>query len=161
MVEFNRSAYNVVKELIAKGETFEGAPMARKLQIPYTSFMRYVVRAKKELGVKSSKVAAATAKKKSGRAAGRGRDITQFQTIYDDNVKIPQLIEEGIEKHLRTADGTPAWLYDKEFREACGVPVSRWRRYADDYKHLQANARGDIVWAHPDIIQNIREMLLR
>jgi len=89
------------------------------------------------------------------------RTLDAFKMRYDDNVIIPRKIESGIEAHL-TDNGEPSWMRDREFREACGVPVSKWRRFADEYKHLQVKVPGDeIVWGHPKIIDEMRKAVQR
>ena len=98
-------------------------------------------------------------KGKSKVVSGGGLDAFRMQ--YDDSVIIPQAIEEGIEKYLTDKDGDPDWMKDKDFREACGIPVTKWRRYADDFKDYQAQKQGEIFWAHLDIIDEIRKALNR
>jgi hypothetical protein len=95
-------------------------------------------------------------KKKHGRKIKGGGGIEAFEKLYDDDVIIPEKIENGIEEFLYDEDGSPDWLYDAEFRELCGVSVSKWRRYADDYKHLQVPVKGDLIWAHPGIVDELR-----
>jgi len=86
--------------------------------------------------------------------------IDDFRARYDDSVIIPQLIQDGIEKYL-TLNGEPAWMIDRDFREACGVAITKWRRYADDFKHLQASKDGQTFWGHPNIIDEMRKALNR
>jgi hypothetical protein len=88
------------------------------------------------------------------------RTLDSFRQQYDDSLIIPAKIEEGIEKFLK--DGSePAWMRDFEFREACGVPVAKWRRYADDYKGLQVKVGSEIIWGHPDIVDEMRRAVAR
>jgi len=100
-------------------------------------------------------------KKKFTKKMRGGGGLEAFQKLYDDDLIIPQKIDEGIEKYLYNEDGEPDWLYDREFRELCGVSISKWRRYADDYKHLQVRVKEDLVWAHPGIIEELRRMVQR
>jgi len=82
--------------------------------------------------------------------------LEAFRNQYDDSIIVPKQIEEGIVKCLVEPDGTPSWMRDRDFREACGVGPGKWRRYADDYKHLQVTVRGEIIWGHPEIIDEMR-----
>lgn len=88
-----------------------------------------------------------------------GGGIEKFREIFDDSLIVPKKIEEGIKKHLINSRGEPDWMYDRDFREACGVSVSKWRRYADDFKHLQVKKDGLIIWGHPDIIEEMRRVI--
>lgn len=90
-----------------------------------------------------------------------GGGLTKFKELFDDSHIIPQKIEEGIQKHLVNSKGEPDWMYDRDFREACGVSVNKWRRYADEYKHLQVRKDSLVIWGHPDIIEDMRLILQR
>lgn len=94
-------------------------------------------------------------------AAPRTRTLDAFRKAYDDSIIIPERIEEGINRYLTEA-GEPSWMSDRDFREALGVPVGKWRRYADDYRHLQVTVPGGgIVWGHPEIIDEMRKAVTR
>lgn len=100
-------------------------------------------------------------RKKDRRRRKSGGGIDAFRMRYDNSVKIPTIIEDGIEKYLTNTKGEPDWMRDKDFREACGVPVTKWRRYAEDYKDYQVVANGEIIWGHPDIIDEMRKAVNR
>jgi len=96
----------------------------------------------------------------NGKPVKRG-SLTDFRMQFDDNVIVPQAIEENIAK-LVTSQGDPAYMRDAEFREQCGVSVSKWRRYADDYKHLQVRVPGgELFWGHPEIVDEMRKAVQR
>ena len=82
--------------------------------------------------------------------------IDSFRRQYDDAIIIPKQIKLGINSYLVEPDGTPSWMKDRDFREACGVGHGKWRRYADDFKHLQVKVQGEVIWGHPEIIQEMR-----
>jgi hypothetical protein len=85
--------------------------------------------------------------------------LDEFKNEFDLSVIVPRKIDEGIERYLRRPDGEPMYMFDWRFRELCKVPVTQWRRYADNYKYLQVkNKNGEL---HPDIIEEMKEVLLR
>ena len=91
-----------------------------------------------------------------------GGTLDEFKNEFDLSVIVPKKIEEGIEKYLRRPDGEPVYMFDWRFRELCKVSVTQWRRYADNYKYLQIkNKNGELIWGHPDIIEEMKEVLLR
>lgn len=84
--------------------------------------------------------------------------LDDFRANFDDGYIIPKKIEDGVEKHLRVK-GQPGYLEDSEFRQRCGVSVNKWRRFADQFKSLQVVKDGKIIWGHPEIIEQMREIL--
>ncbi len=84
--------------------------------------------------------------------------LNEFRSKYDDGYIIPKKIEEGIDKCLVIND-EPGYMEDKDFRIKCGVSIGKWRRYAEEYKHLQVRKDGVIIWGHPDIIDKMREII--
>ena len=82
--------------------------------------------------------------------------LDAFRNQYDFSVIVPKKIAAGVEKHLRNGNGEPSYLGDQAFREACEVPIGKWRRYADEFKHLQVPTADGIVWGHPEIIDMMR-----
>ena len=93
-------------------------------------------------------------KKMSTKCAAGGLDA--FRSQYDFSVIVPKKIAAGVERHLRNGNGEPSYLGDQAFREACEVPIGKWRRYADEFKHLQVPTADGIVWGHPEIIDMMR-----
>ena len=89
------------------------------------------------------------------------KGIEGFRNKFDDSVIIPKKIQEGIEKYLRDENGEPDYLHDRDFRELCDVSISKWRRYATEFKHLQVKKDGDIYWGHPEIIDEMRRAVQR
>ena len=87
-------------------------------------------------------------------------NLNHFRANFDDSVVIPGLIEDGIEKYL-VSNGEPAYMTDRKFREACGISITKWRRYADDFKYLQVSKNQEIYWGHPDIIDEMRKAVNR
>jgi len=86
------------------------------------------------------------------------RTLEVFKQTFDNSIIIPKKITEGIDKYLMV-DGEPSYMSDTEFREACGLVVTKWRRYADEFKHLQCKipGGGTVYWGHPDIIDEMRK----
>jgi hypothetical protein len=123
--------------------------VCKKLNLDESSGYKYVRQFKREL------LSAKISKFKGGGGLNR------FRELYDDSVIVPSKIEEGIEKFLVNDRGEPDWMYDNDFREACGIPHNKWRRYADDYKHLQVRKEKTIIWGHPDIINAMRMVIAR
>ena len=82
--------------------------------------------------------------------------LDAFRDQYDLSVIVPKQIAAGVEKYLRNGNGEPSYLGDQAFREACGGRIGKWRRYADEFKHLQVNTVDGIVWGHPEIIDMMR-----
>lgn len=91
----------------------------------------------------------------------KGLSLDEFREKYDDSILIPTAIEDGIEKYLKRPDGTPIVRSDKEFMDLCNVISGKWRRYAEEYKHLQVKKHGVLYWAHPDIIDEVRSAVNR
>lgn len=100
-------------------------------------------------------------KRRQKRLCVRNKGLAGFRKSFDKSIIVPNAIEEGIDKLLVTDEGEPDWMYDEEFREKCKVPVAGWRRYADQYKDLQVKVDGKIIWGHPDIIEQMREVIAR
>jgi hypothetical protein len=98
---------------------------------------------------------------KKTRTYNRKKGLGGFQEMFDKSVIIPTAIEEGIEKFLVTSEGEPDWMYDDEFREKCKVSITNWRRYANEFQELQVKVDGKVVWGHPDIIEEMREVTTR
>ena len=90
-----------------------------------------------------------------------GGGFEAFREKFDDSLIIPDKIKEGIKKFLVNGKGEPDCMYDQDFREACGIPPSKWRRYADDFKTLQVKKDNLIIWGHPEIIEQMRMVLQR
>lgn len=81
-----------------------------------------------------------------------------FRQLFDRSLIIPRKIREKIATHLKDR----GWDYDETFRQVCGVSSGDWRRFKDEFAHLQIKApNGRWVWGHPDIIDEMREIALR
>ena len=151
----NEYAYREVEKAFREDENFNKQKKADELGINPRTVYKIL---EKVRGKKNDRRSGSDRRKKRITQCG---DINEFRDQFDDSVIIPKLIEEGIEKYLTKPDGEPAWMTDKDFREACGVPHGKWRRYAEDYKHIQAK-KGDLhFWGHPDIIDEMRAALNR
>jgi hypothetical protein len=152
MAKLDKEKYNLVlNELKKNGKV--SAEFGLKHGIPHTSLYRHVKKAQIELGIKKIKVRKTRVQKQG---------LESFIDQFDDSVIIPRTIEEGVAAHLTNSAGEPCWMRDKEFRELCGVPIGRWRRYADEFKELQVTvAGGDTIWGHPDIIDEMRRAVQR
>ena len=81
------------------------------------------------------------------------RTLNEFKQKYDKSTIIPSKIREGIVTVL-----SRGWLYDAEFREACGVPPGNWRRFADDFSEYHTKRDGKIIWAMPEMIEQMEAM---
>lgn len=81
-----------------------------------------------------------------------------FRQLFDRSLIIPRKIREKIGSYLKDK----GWDYDETFRQVCGVSSGDWRRFKDEFAHLQIKApNGRWVWGHPDIIDEMREIALR
>jgi len=149
----NKDRYQLILEELKKSGKVTIA-FGRKHKIPQVSFYRLLHKAEKELGVGTQRVIKKRVIQKGG--------IDSFLNQYDDSVIIPKKIEAGVEKHLQDSSGDPCWMRDKDFREACGVGLGKWRRHADEYKELQVTVPGEgVIWGHPDIIDEMRRAVQR
>jgi len=93
------------------------------------------------------------------RKPDKGGTIDDFRRQYDDSVVVPNQIKAGIKKLVK--NGEPTYKTDQEFREICGVAPGKWRRYAEDFRHLQIKKDGLHWWGHPDIIEEMRKAVNR
>lgn len=159
-IERNVKAYNAVKKLVEKGKDFNDKEKALELGVHPRTVQKYAAKARKELNI-------ATVDRRIGKKDRRakkvlvGGTLDDFRNEFDDSVVIPNAIEEGIKKHLMKPDGTPLYMRDQDFREACDVGPGKWRRYAEDYKHLQVKKDSVIYWGHPEIIEELRKAVNR
>lgn len=81
----------------------------------------------------------------------RGKTLDCFRQQYDIKLRIRQ----GISTHLKSV-----YMTDQEFREACGVPSSEWRRYADEseFDGNRAKIRGVTYWASAKMVEQMKEI---
>ena len=134
-----------------------GTEAAKKLGLSRKTVESHIRKAK----ARGLFVAEGPAKKAAGPGRRGALGYEDFCNRYDDSKIIPSKIESGVELHLMK-NGEPAAMKEHEFREACGVPVGKWRRYAEAYAHLQIKVPGGLVyWAHPAIIDRLREVINR
>lgn len=82
-----------------------------------------------------------------------GKTLDDFRKQYDEAYKI----REGIKRHL-AAD---AYMTDPEFRDACGVHISRWRRYADEdeFRAYRIRVRSVLYWGSQSTIRAMRRII--
>lgn len=80
-----------------------------------------------------------------------------FRKLYDKSYIVPKTIQEKIDTYLKKH----GWEYDENFRVACGIKLNDWRRFRGDFSHLHVTVEGKIVWGHPDIIDEMRDIVLR
>lgn len=143
-----------IREIWEGDPKFPRGKTADKFGVHRRTIAKWIESFKKELT--NAKPNVNTKKAAPRKSFQRGGGIDNFLQKFDDSVIIPRAIQEGVEKYLTTADGSPDWMHDKDFREACGVPHAKWRRYADDFKYLQVK-KGDLhCWGHPDIVETMR-----
>lgn len=83
--------------------------------------------------------------------ARRGKSMDQFRQQFDVKLRIRQ----GIKKHL-----SGVYMTDQEFREACGIASSDWRRYADEieFDKFRAKIRGQILWASEKMLLEMKSI---
>ena len=160
MIQKNVKAYHAVKELVKNGKDFSHKEKASELGVHPRTIGKYVAKARRELNLQSIDRRVGKKDRRSKKAFVGGT-LQDFRDQFDDSVVIPSAIEQGIKKHLMRADGTPLYMRDQDFREACDVGPGKWRRYADDYKHLQVKKDGAIYWGHPEIIDELRKAVNR
>lgn len=84
-------------------------------------------------------------------AAKRGKSMDQFRQQFDVKLRIRQ----GVKKHLQSV-----YMSDQEFREACGVSSTEWRRYADEleFDSYRAKIRGQILWASAKMLVEMKSI---
>lgn len=156
----NTKAYEAVKELVKKGESFNSKEKADELGVHTRTIQKYALKARRELNISKADRRVGRKDRRKGKAVVGGT-LEDFRSQFDDSVVIPNAIEDGIKKHLTGKDGTPLYMRDQDFREACDVGSGKWRRYADDYKHLQVKKDSVIYWGHPDIMDALRKAVNR
>ena len=159
-VESNIKAYNAVKDLVRKGEKFNRENKAKELGVHFRTISKYIAKARKELGIVGEDRRSGKKDRRKSKSF-KGGTLDDFRNRFDDSVLIPNVIENGIKKYLTKGDGTPLYMKDQDFRESCDVGAGKWRRYAEDYKHLQVKKDGVIYWGHPDIVDDLRKAVNR
>ena len=152
------STYKKIFDLVKQRKEFNSREKAQELGVHLRTVQKYVSRAKVELGMEERRVGKKDRRKPK---AVRGGTLEDFRRHFDDSVVIPNAIENGINKYLKSKDGIPLYMRDQDFREACDVGPGKWRRFADDYKHLQVKKDGVIYWGHPEIIDKLRKAVNR
>jgi hypothetical protein len=158
-MNFNAKAYDEIKRLVKLGEEINSTEKAKEHGVHQRTIQKYAERAKKELGIAIERRVGKTDRRKP--KAFKGGTLEDFRSNFDDSVVIPGVIERGIKKYLTGGDGAPLYMRDQDFREVCNVGPGKWRRYADDYKHLQVKKDGVIYWGHPEIIDEMRKAVNR
>lgn len=80
-----------------------------------------------------------------------GKSLDVFRQQYDIRLRI----KEGIKKHL-----CDVYMTEQEFRDACGVSSTEWRKYADDLEFdvYHIRIRGHVMWAQPKMIERMKEI---
>ena len=159
-IESNINAYNKVRVLVKKGEEFNQKNKAKELGVHPRTIGKYISKARKELGIVDKDRRSGKKDRRKSKSF-KGGTLNDFRNRFDDSVLIPNVIEDGIKKYLTKLDGTPLYMRDQDFRESCDVGAGKWRRYAEDYKHLQVKKDGVIYWGHPDIVDDLRKAVNR
>ena len=100
------------------------------------------------LRVRGGKAAPVTA---SPALLKRGKSMAQFRQQFDVKLRIQQ----GVKKHLQGV-----YMPDQEFREACGVSTTEWRRYSEEseFDVYRAKIRGQILWAAPKMLLEMKSI---
>jgi hypothetical protein len=83
--------------------------------------------------------------------ARRGKSMDQFRQQFDVKLRIRQ----GVKKHLQSV-----YMTDQEFREACGVSTTEWRRYSEEieFDQFRAKIRGQIFWASAKMLSEMKSI---
>jgi hypothetical protein len=83
--------------------------------------------------------------------AKRGKSMDQFRQQFDVKLRIRQ----GVKKHLASV-----YMTDQEFREACGVSTTEWRRHSEEmeFDTFRAKIRGQILWAAPKMLVEMKSI---
>ena len=81
----------------------------------------------------------------------RGKSMDQFRQQFDVKLRIRQ----GVKKHLQGV-----YMTDQEFREACGISTTEWRRYSEEieFDTFRAKIRGQILWAAPKMLLEMKSI---
>jgi len=83
--------------------------------------------------------------------------LAGFRKLYDKSLIVPEKIKEKISTYLKEK----GWEHDEQFRQVCGIRQVDWRKYRDEFSHLQVRVDGRLIWGHPEIIDEMREVVLR
>ena len=80
-----------------------------------------------------------------------GNTLSVFRNQFDVRLKI----RKGIKRFL-----AGVYMTDQQFREACGVPATEWRRYADEseFDGFRVKVRGVLYWAQPKMVAQMKEI---
>ncbi len=77
-----------------------------------------------------------------------------FRKLYDK----AYIIREKIDTELKRR----GWYYDDDFRVICKMSVNDWKRIRNDFAHLQFQLPDKrMVWGHPEVIDKMKEFILR
>lgn len=96
------------------------------------------------------------AAKKPERA--RTKTLSQFRSVFD----VKERIRNGIKAHLHftgPVDKNGVYMLDQDFREACGIQIQDWRRFADldEFEPYRWRHKGLLHWAQPRMLATMRE----
>lgn len=74
------------------------------------------------------------------------KTLSDFRAIHDKSFVIPNKIKEGLTKL-----GNDGWEYENDFVKLCGVPVSDFARFREDFAEYYVMVgglrSGKRVWA--------------
>lgn len=150
-----------LREIWRADPNFPRTETFRKIGLDESSGYKYIRQFKSEINL-TTNIAKSKSKNRTNKTKFQpDGNLDDFRAKFDDSVVIPNLINEGVEKFLVDSEGDPSYMSDRKFREACGVPVGKWRRYADDFKYLQVSKDQQVWWGHPDIIEEMRKAVNR
>lgn len=95
------------------------------------------------------------AKKPEG---ARTKTLSQFRSVFD----VKERIRNGITTHLHftgPVDKNGVYMLDQDFREACGIQIQDWRRFADldEFEPYRWRHKGLLHWAQPRMLASMRE----
>ena len=159
-IEKNVKAYEAVKELIKNKTIFDKKKKAKELGVHHRTVSKYMAKARAELGIVDDERRTGRKDRRKPKSL-KGGTLEDFRNQFDDSIVIPKAIDSGVKKHLINREGVPLYMKDQDFREACDVGPGKWRRYAEDYRHLQVKKDGVIYWSHPDIVEELRKAVNR
>ena len=104
----------------------------------------------KNCGCRAADVTAARGGAKAAPSSS-GRSLGDFRKVFD----VPLRIRDGVKRHL-----AGCYMTDQEFRDACGIHVGLWRRYADldEFKPCQGRFSGQLLWAQPKMMGEMKHI---
>lgn len=134
--------------------------IATKLNVSYSDVSKRIAGLYKSGRIRRSDVLKHGKKQDDNKTTStneKGIGIEGFRKLFDKSITIPNKIQFKIDSYLKEK----GWEYDDTFRMVCEITLQDWRRYRDKFSRLQVKVDGKVIWGHPDLIDEMREVLLR